>query len=159
MLNHFSRNNPESPLHYAHAHQGWLPPDFIHFWGILQEAFLLAASNLFWMLLAKCQTSNWWLIFGSSSLLKFHICICRLVVIYSGIIPWSFKKANPFLNPIFSIRFEFPASVTCDKENAAVLLLQYFYQLKNMWHTSHYDPGCRIYHLNLDELRYFLYLL
>ena len=110
-------------LSVAQAHQKWLSIDFIHFLRILQEAFLLAASNLFLMFLAICQTSHWWSMFGSSHLMNFLICVCWSVVICSRVIPWSFKKANPFLNPIFSIWFKFPASVTCVKKNTAVLLV------------------------------------
>ena len=100
ILIYISRNNSASLLHVAHSHQKWLPIDFIHFSRILQEASLLEASNLFLMFLTKCQTSNWWLIFGTSSLMNFLICVCRSIVICSGIIPWTFKKVNPFgLNP------------------------------------------------------------
>ena len=152
ILIYISRNNSASHLHVPHSHQKWLPIDFIHFSRILQEASLLEASNLSLMFLTKCQTSNWWLIFGTSSLVNFLICVCRSIVICFGIIPWTFKKVNPFLNPIFSIRIESPASVTCIKENALILLV--FLSIKEcvkyfaLWPgLSHLTSPFRLRHL------------
>ena len=53
MLIHFSRNNSTSPSHVAHvvhAHQRWFPIDLIHFLIILQDAFLAAVRNFFYIL-------------------------------------------------------------------------------------------------------------
>ena len=116
-LIHFSRRSSGSPSHVAHAHQKWFPIDLIHFSIILQEDFLLAASNFFLMFLTKCHTSKWWMIPGSWSLNCFLICIWWSVVICSRIILSFFTNHNDFSNSIFSIRFKFPASETWAKEN------------------------------------------
>ena len=91
--------------------------------------------------------------FDSCCLMNFRIYVCRLVVICSGIITWSFKKANPFLNPIFSIWFEFPVSITCVEENTTILLV--FLSIKEyvkyfvLWLGLSDQPSPH------DELRYF----
>lgn len=114
-LIYFLRRSSVSPSHVAHAHQKWFPIDFITSI-ILHDDFLLAASNLFLMFLAKCHTSNWWIISGSSSLKYFLTWECRSVVICSGIIPSFFNNFNDFWNPFFSVRLEFPTSETWIKE-------------------------------------------
>ena len=63
------------------------------------------------MFLQKCQTSNWWSIFFSSSRICFLIWECLSIVNISILIFSSFNLFKTLTNTNFSILSEFPAWV------------------------------------------------
>ena len=109
--------------HVEHAHQKWCATDFIHGRRSLQLAFLETVFNFCFMFLQKCQASNWWSIFFSSSRICFLIWECLSVVNISILIFSFFNLFKTLTNANFSILFEFPAWVHWHISISMTLLL------------------------------------
>ena len=123
ILSHFSLNICASPSHVKHAHQKWCAI-LIYPWAkSLQLAFLETVFNFCFMFLRKCQTSNWWSIFCSSSCICFLIWQCLSVVNISILIFTFFNPFKSLTNANFSILFEFSAWVDWHISISMTLLL------------------------------------
>ena len=123
ILSHFSLNICASPSHVEHAYQKWCATDFIHGRRSLQLAFLETVFNFCFMFLQKCQTSNWWSVFFSSSRICFLIWDCLSLVNISILIFSFLHLFKTLANTNFSILFEFPAWVPWHISISMTLLL------------------------------------
>ena len=85
--------------------------------------FLETVFNFCFMFLQKCQTSNWWSIFFSSSRICFLIWECLSVINISILMFSFFNLFTTLTNANFSILFEFPAWVHGHISISSTLLL------------------------------------
>ena len=114
VLIHFSCESSTSPS--LQAYHKWFLIDV--FYRMLSDLHLLA---IFFMFLTKCNTSNWWFMPGSFSLMYLRIWVWRSVVICVGVIFSSLNICNVLINPFFSIWLELSTSETLIRDIVAIL--------------------------------------